>query len=250
MDTTITEDGQHASSKALAAPAARTAVTPAAASTALSTIRPSEVPGSISEPSLLEISTHAAHLAAFQHTVLPVARQQLQDGHVRVSELRRCGRQLATILYWMDRHLTGDAHAARWPGKHLAQEVRAAMADYAGRERKLMDDLADVLDEAGIAGLARSYHRAALAAPTRPHPQLTYSGFAGRLTFRLAAFVDDVRDGTDNRPAAAVVCAHAAQALHELEAAMPAQHDRIDAAVADRPSHAIGSAATPALAGS
>jgi hypothetical protein len=61
--------------------------------------------------------------------------------------------------------------------------------------------------------LIRSYHQAEQVAPTRPHPRLDYTGALGRLKFRLAGLVDDVRDGTDSRPAGSVVGADAAQAL-------------------------------------
>jgi hypothetical protein len=43
-------------------------------------------------------------------------------------------------------------------------------------------------------------------------------GGLGRLTFRLAGLIDDVRDGTESRPAGSVINDDAAQALHELDA--------------------------------
>jgi hypothetical protein len=212
---------------------------PAPARTPLAAIQPSPGPWASGQAALLDVGTHAAHLAAFQHVVLPAAADRLPGGTQRAAELRRSGQQLMTVLYWLDRHLTGDARATRWPGENMAQEIGAAVGWYARQERALLDDLARAMDQTRMARLIRSYHQAARYAPTRPHPHLRFHGPLGRVTLRLAGFVDDVRDGTDNRPAGSVVWANAARALNDLE----------DTVVAGHRDHAVGSAPTPALAG-
>ena len=66
-----------------------------------------------------------------------------------------------------------------------------------------MSALAEALGGHEIVDLVRSYHETSLVAPTRAHPRLSYRGPRGWLAFKLAAFIDDVRDGTDNRPSSA-----------------------------------------------
>ena len=166
----------------------------------------------------VEIGRYAARLAAFERTVLPVAERRLDDGGTRAGQLREGGEQLNTVLYWLDRHLTGDARARAWPGDDLDQDIQAAVDSYSEMEHGLIGELAQALDEADLTELIKSYHEAEQVAPTRPHPKLGYGGVLGGLTFRLAGLIDDVRDGTESRPAGPVVGAEAAQALHDLGA--------------------------------
>jgi hypothetical protein len=165
----------------------------------------------------VEIGRYAARLAAFERTVLPVAERRLDDGGTRAGQLREGGEQLNTVLYWLDRHLTGDARARTWPGDDLDQDIQAAVDSYSEMEHGLINELAQALDEADLTELVKSYHEAEQVAPTRPHPKLGYGGALGGLTFRLAGLIDDVRDGTESRPAGPVVGAEAAQALHDLD---------------------------------
>jgi hypothetical protein len=167
---------------------------------------------------LTDVGRYAARLAAFERTVLPLAEHRLDDGGARAGQVREGGQQLTTVLHWLDRYLTGDARVDNWPGDDLPHDVQAAVAHYARLERDLIDELAGALDEDGLNELIRSYHQAEQVAPTRPHPKLNYDGALGRLTFRLAGLIDDVRDGTESRPAGSVINNDAAQALHELEA--------------------------------
>lgn len=169
------------------------------------------------EDGRVEIGRYAARLAAFERTVLPAAERRLGDGKTRAGQLREGGEQLNTVLYWLDRHLTGDARARTWPGDDLDHDVQAAVDTYSEMERKLIDELAQAMDEGELTELVRSYHKAEQVAPTRPHPNLGYGGVLGRLTFRLAGLVDDVRDGTESRPAGPVVGEEAGQALRELD---------------------------------
>ncbi|MBV9794666.1 MAG: hypothetical protein JO016_12080 [Actinobacteria bacterium] len=178
------------------------------------------------EDERVEIGRYAARLAAFERTVLPVAERQLDDGGTRAGQLREGGEQLNTVLHWLDRHLTGDVRARTWPGDDLAQDVESAVSHYSDMERGLIDELTQALSDADLTELVKSYHRAEQGAPTRPHPKLSYDGPLGGLKFRLAALVDDVRDGTESRPAGPVVGAEAAQALHDLDA----DTDQADAA--------------------
>jgi len=167
---------------------------------------------------LAEISQISVHLAALERTVLPVAAAKIYDSQGEVGDLRRRGRELADALYWLERHLTGDARAVRWPERELSDAARVAAASHARSERAVVDALKPALSDREIAELSRSYHQAALAAPTRPHPSLSFRGFAGRIAFRVAAFIDATRDGLDNR-SADDIRAGAARAVRQLDMA-------------------------------
>jgi hypothetical protein len=178
---------------------------------------PPDPTAGLTEPDgLTDVGRYAARLAAFERTVLPLAEHRLDDG-ARVGQVREGGQQLTTVLHWLDRYLTGDARVDNWPGDDLPHDVQAAVAHYAQLERDLIGELAGALDENDLTELIRSYHQAAQVAPTRPHPKLSYDGALGRLTFRLAGLVDDVRDGTESRPAGTVVNDDAAQARHGID---------------------------------
>jgi hypothetical protein len=174
---------------------------------------------------LTEVGRYAARLAAFERTVLRMAEHRLGDRGARAGQVREGGQQLTTVLHWLDRYLTGDARVAAWPGTDLSHDVQAAVAHYAQLERDLIGELAGTLDDKDLNELIRSYHQAEQVAPTRPHPKLSYDGALGRLTFRLAGLIDDVRDGAESRPAGTVVSDDAAQALHELEMDASDDHD-------------------------
>jgi hypothetical protein len=201
------------------------------------------------EDERVEIGRYAARLAAFERTVLPIAERQLGDGGTRAGQLREGGEQLNTVLYWLDRHLTGDVRARSWPGEDLDQDVKAAVDRYSEMERGLIDELTQALNEADLTELVRSYHQAEQVAPTRPHPNLSYGGVLGGLKFRLAGLVDDVRDGTESRPAGPVVGAEAAEALRNLDAdaGQAAEvHQAAEAADGGDPAIGPGSKHTPA----
>jgi hypothetical protein len=149
---------------------------------------------------IAQIGRRAVHLGAFARVVLPIAEARLKDGAARAGELRRYGHHLSATLHWLDRTVTGDSRVAGYSADGMSEDVRAAMATYAQAEQALISALAEVLDGHEIVDLIRSYHRASLVAPTRGHPWLSYRGRRGGLVFKLAAFIDDVRDGTDNRP--------------------------------------------------
>jgi hypothetical protein len=173
--------------------------------------------GDAAEDGRVQIGRYAARLAAFERTVLPVAESRLDDGKTRVEQLRKGGEQLNAVLFWLDRHLTGDPQAKTWAGEDMDGDVQAAMAAYAEMEQGLITELTGTLSEAELTELVTTYHEAEQVAPTRPHPNLGYGGVLGGLKFRLAGLVDDVRDGTESRPAGPVVGTEAAQALGQLD---------------------------------
>src|SRR5690242_14372780 len=74
---------------------------------------------------LVDIGRLAVHLAAFERAIVPVAVAKLPDGAARAGQLRRCRRQLATALHWLDRHLTGDARVAGAPRDGLMKAAQA-----------------------------------------------------------------------------------------------------------------------------
>jgi len=167
---------------------------------------------------IAQIGRRAVHLGAFERVVLPIAETRLDDGAARARELRRHGRELSTALHWLDRTVTGDVRFAGRPTDQISAYVETATARYLQAEQALMSALAGVLDGHEIVELIRSYHRASLMAPTRGHPRLSYRGRRGWLMFKLAAFIDDVRDGTDNRAVRADVWSSADKAMHDVVA--------------------------------
>lgn len=197
---------------------------------------PPDPTATLTEPGgLTDVGRYAARLAAFERTVLPMAEHRLGDGGARAGQVREGGQQLTTVLHWLDRYLTGDARVEHWAGDDLPHDVQAAVAHYAKLERDLIGELAGTLDEDGLNELIRSYHQAEQVAPTRPHPKLNYDGALGRLTFRLAGLIDDVRDGTESRPAGTVVNDDAAEALHGMDADADADAEGGPAAVEGAP---------------
>ena len=167
---------------------------------------------------IAQIGRSAVHLAAVERVVLPIVEASMEDGAARAREMRRHGRELSVALHWLDRHLTGDVRVAGSSNDELTQGVRIATAAYLKAEQSLMSALAGVLDGHEIVSLITAYHRASLMAPTRGHPRLSYRGRRGWLMFKLAAFIDDVRDGTDNRPVRSDVWSVADKALHDVDA--------------------------------
>src|ERR1700761_2130206 len=164
---------------------------------------------------LAEVGRFAIRLAAFERSVLPVAERRLDPG--QTEPVREGVQQLTTVLHWLDRYLTGDVRAANWPGDDLSHDVEAAVTSYAELEGQLISELAETLDDADMTKLIRSYHEATQVAPTRPHPKLNYDGALGRLKFRAAGLIDDVRDGTESRPAGTMVGEDSAQSLRKLD---------------------------------
>ena len=167
---------------------------------------------------IAQIGRSAVHIGALERVVLPIVEASMEDGPARAAEMRRHGRDLSTALHWLDRHLTGDVRVAASSNDELTQGVRVATATYLRAEQSLLSALAGVLDGHEIVNLITSYHRASLMAPTRGHPRLSYRGRRGWLMFKIAAFVDDVRDGTDNRPVRSDVWSAADKALHDVDA--------------------------------
>lgn len=196
-----------------------------------------EVIGAAPGADLVEIGRLAVHLAAFQRAILPVAVVKLPEGAAHAGQLRRCGRELATALHWLDRHLTGDARVVRAPTDRLFEAVQAAAATHRRLERALIAALAETLGGREIVELVRSYHRASLKAPTRPHPLLARRGATGWLAFTLAARIDAIRDVLDNRSVRSRIEGSAAQALDDL-AQIPWVEDKAEL---------VASPMTPAL---
>jgi hypothetical protein len=195
---------------------------------------------------IAQIGRHAVHLGAFERVVLPVAEDRLDDGAARAAELRRHGHELSTALHWLDRTVTGDVRVAGYSAHAMSQDVRTTLATYVKAEQALMSALAGVLNGHEIVELISSYHRASLMAPTRGHPRLSYRGRRGWLMFKLAAFFDDVRDGTDNRPVRRDVWATAEKAMQDV-AAVSCQW-RAAAPATAAPAAALPAAALPAAA--
>jgi hypothetical protein len=163
---------------------------------------------------IAQIGRRAVHLGALERVVLPIAEARLEGGAARAAELRRHGHELSAALHWLDRNITGDVRVAGASTHDFSQDVRAAIATYIEAEQSLMNALADVLSGHEIVDLITAYHRVSLMAPTRGHPRLSYRGRRGWLMFKLAAFIDDVRDGTDNRAVRSDVWLSADQAMH------------------------------------
>jgi len=166
----------------------------------------------------MEIGRVSVHLAALERSVLPTAEHTIVDGAASATALARRGRDLSDALYRLDRHLTGDMLLAGLSTGQLVDEVQARAAEQAQAERTVLAALMATLDEGGLVTLARAYHRAAIAAPTRPHPHLPSRGWRRRIAGTLAGRLDRVRDTLDSRPVSVPIRAAATQAMADLDA--------------------------------
>lgn len=137
----------------------------------------------------------SAHIAAFDHAVMPVVRRKLPNGHELFDEERQISSRLARALRIVERHRSGDVLAAGLSASRLDARIADLVTEQRAVHERIVDGLEQALDAESMRELASSYERALSHAPTRPHPHLSHGG----LMFRLDALRDRVLDTMDGR---------------------------------------------------
>jgi hypothetical protein len=149
---------------------------------------------------LVAVGWAAAHLAAVERTLYPVAAHTVPAGRRRVRSQLGCDRRLHQALWRLDRRLTGDANAGTGPVDVLEQEVRQAVDAHAAGELPLVAQLERLLDVEAQRALVQRLDEAVLRAPSRPHPNTPHLRLTDGAVFRLDALVDRWRDLMEGRP--------------------------------------------------
>jgi hypothetical protein len=94
----------------------------------------------------------------------------------------------------IERRHSGDVLAGGLSADRLGERISELITEHRAAQARILDALAQSLDEAAMAKLADSYNDALEHAPTRPHPHL-HRG----LMFRLDALWDRILDTMDGR---------------------------------------------------
>jgi hypothetical protein len=140
------------------------------------------------------VSWLSAHIAAFEHTIYPVAKRRIADGRTLLEEDRTVVSQLTHLLRIVERSHSGDVLASNVSQQGLHERLTSLVAEHSEVQTRIVDAIDHTLDPAETASLARDYAEALAHAPTRPHPHLH-----SRLLYRLDALRDHVMDTMDSR---------------------------------------------------
>ena len=150
-------------------------------------------------PAVVRLS---GHLAAMQRTVYPAAHRQLGEDLNLLRECRAHARETGWALRLLHCHLAGDGAAGGREPEHVHGRLEHCLDGYRAAERALVTWMEERLTAGEREQLALGYRAALVRAPTRPHPRGPYTGWPGRVAFRLHAFWDGVLDAIDSRPGA------------------------------------------------
>jgi hypothetical protein len=140
------------------------------------------------------VSWLSAHVAAFEHTIYPVAKRRLADGKALLEEDGTVVSQLTHLLRIVERSHSGDVLASNVSQEGLHERLSRLVEEHSAVQTRIVDAIDRALDPAETASLARDYAEALAHAPTRPHPHLH-----SRLLYRLDALRDHVLDTMDSR---------------------------------------------------
>lgn len=138
------------------------------------------------------------HLNAVEAVLLPAVRR-LPDGahlvHDHVDSCRALERSLALAKarQYGEAYAIHDSWGAIWP------DVRARLDANLDREQEMVGRLEQVLPDDELDQLGEDLHGAELHAPTRPHPHVPHTGFAGRVSRRVLGVVDGFWDTAEGR---------------------------------------------------
>ena len=149
--------------------------------------------------SLAAVTWAAAHLAAVEKVLHPLACRTLPDGRDRVRAQVAVDHRLQLVLWQLDRRLTGDVHLQNVPVQSLEDGVRRALQAHALREHAMVEALREVLPPEQQQDLVDRLARALMQGPTRPHPDTRHGRFAGGVAFWFDGVVDRLRDSMDSR---------------------------------------------------
>jgi hypothetical protein len=149
--------------------------------------------------SLQAVTWAAAHLAAVERVLYPLAVRRLPDGRDRIRTQVETDHRLQHVLWRLDRLLTGDVHE-RWASvQHLEDEVRRGLREHAEGEARLLADLHETLVPEEQKDLSDRLCHALMRGPTRPHPHTPHGRLIGGLPHWFGGIVDRVRDTMDSR---------------------------------------------------
>lgn len=140
------------------------------------------------------VSWLSAHVAAFEHTIYPVAKRRLTDGRSLLEEDRNLVSKLTHLLRTVERVHSGDVLASNVSPQGLRERLMALVEQHSALQGRIVDAIDHALDPAETASLARDYAEALAHAPTRPHPHLH-----SRLLYRIDALRDHILDTMDSR---------------------------------------------------
>jgi hypothetical protein len=155
------------------------------------------------------------HLAAVEEVLVPLAGKLLPDGRHVVQGYLADARRLEEAVARLKARLYGELHAAYRPWHEVWDDVRRTLARHNEAELHLARGLAGALDPQSSADLAWRVYRAELRAPTRAHPHLPHTGFAGLAARRVWAVADRFWDAAENRAVPPPVRPHAKRREHE-----------------------------------
>lgn len=155
------------------------------------------------------------HLAAVEEVLLGEARGRLEDGEERVKEYLHEARHLEQALARLKARLYGELHVAHLPWSQVWETLESQLRRHNDAERRLVADLAGVLDEADSDALAESVYRAELRAPTRAHPYIPHRGLLGHAARRIWSLADRFWDTAEGRTVPQPVRPHPKDSSHD-----------------------------------
>jgi hypothetical protein len=153
------------------------------------------------------------HLGAEADVLHPAARKVLADGRSAVAASVPCHQTLQRQMRVLEQHLWGDARSAPGEMAPLREDVEATFDEHVRHDEALASRVDEALDPDERRRTADELRRAAMQAPTRPHPHAPQRGPLARPVRRLAGRWDDVLDTLDVRSAAGRRPARAPQPL-------------------------------------
>ncbi len=145
------------------------------------------------------LAATSRHLGAVDEALLPEVARRMPDGHERVKAYLHAARLLEQALVRLKARLYGELHVAHAPWAQVWDDVRRQLAHHNENERALVEDLTAGLDRDVAQSLADRVYRSELRAPTRAHPYLPHTGWAGVAARRMWALADRFWDTTEGR---------------------------------------------------
>ena len=142
------------------------------------------------------------HLGAEADVLHPTARQVLPDGRSAVQESVPCHRTLQRQMRALEQHLWGDARSAPAEVEDVRRQLDETFAEHVRHDEALAARVDEALDPDERRRKAEELRRAAMQAPTRPHPHAPQRGPLAKPVRWLAGRWDDVLDTLDVRSAA------------------------------------------------
>lgn len=142
------------------------------------------------------------HLGAEAEVLHPTAQELLPDGATAVRESAPCHTSLQRQMRTLEQQLWGDARSAPAELSDLRDDLEATFDEHVRHDEALAARVDEALEPEQRQLKVDDLRRAALHAPTRPHPHAPQSGPLARPVRWLAGRWDDVLDTVDVRSTA------------------------------------------------